>query len=136
FVFHLPRRGRGRGSGTPPIRRRLGGGASRGPAGGGDHQPSPRRGPAEGRGVGGGGGRAGTGGPARPRPHLRSGGDPQPGEMGDMIAEIGNLDETNMWLELPATVPVWQAEERLRSRGLTLGSQPPSVLRRTVREWL
>lgn len=53
-----------------------------------------------------------------------------------MIAEIGNLDETNMWLELPATVPVWQAEERLRSRGLTLGSQPPSVLRRTVREWL
>lgn len=53
-----------------------------------------------------------------------------------MIAEIGNIDEASMWIELPASVPVWRAEERLRSKGLTLGPQPPSVLRRTVREWL
>lgn len=53
-----------------------------------------------------------------------------------MIGEIGNIDEASMWIELPASVPVWRAEERLRGKGLTLGAQPPSVLRRTVREWL
>lgn len=53
-----------------------------------------------------------------------------------MIEEIGNIDEASMWIELPASVCVWRAEERLRARGLTLGPQPPSVLRRSVREWL
>lgn len=56
--------------------------------------------------------------------------------MEDMMGVFGNIDEANLWIEVPGTVSVWQAEERLRSRGLTLGSQPPSVLRGTVREWL
>lgn len=53
-----------------------------------------------------------------------------------MIEEIGSIDEAAMWIEIPSTVSVWRVEERLRTRGLTLGPQPPSVLRRTVREWL
>lgn len=53
-----------------------------------------------------------------------------------MMEEIGNVDEISQWIEIPASLSVGRVEERLRSKGLTLGSQPPSVLRRTVREWL
>lgn len=52
------------------------------------------------------------------------------------IQEIGYVDEASMWVHVPASVSVRQVEERLRGKGLTLGPQPPSVLRGTVRGWI
>lgn len=49
---------------------------------------------------------------------------------------LGPIDEGAMWIRCGAQVPVAQVEMALQGRGMTLGSQPPSIFPGTVGSWL
>jgi FAD/FMN-containing dehydrogenase len=52
------------------------------------------------------------------------------------LSEIGPLDEPAMWITAAAGARISDVELRLRSSGLTLGSQPPSAFRETVADFV
>lgn len=51
-------------------------------------------------------------------------------------AAVDSLDVDAMWIRAFAAAPVAEVEARLGAAGLTLGPQPPSVMRGTVAQWL
>ncbi|HEY0839615.1 MAG TPA: FAD-binding protein, partial [Vulgatibacter sp.] len=52
------------------------------------------------------------------------------------LTGIDPVDERAMWIRAYAGAAVADVEARLRARGLTLGSQPPSIFLGTVGDWL
>lgn len=51
-------------------------------------------------------------------------------------AGIGPIDRMSMWVSAVAETRVERIEERLQGAGLSLGAQPPSVMRGSLAEWL